>query len=35
VSSHNTARIQEVHTLLLHAICEKVEYAFGTSTHVT
>jgi D-sedoheptulose 7-phosphate isomerase len=25
VSSHNTARIQEAHTLLLHAICEAVE----------
>lgn len=26
VPSKTTARIQEVHTLLLHAICEKVEY---------
>jgi D-sedoheptulose 7-phosphate isomerase len=27
VASHNTARIQEAHTLLLHAICEAVEQA--------
>jgi D-sedoheptulose 7-phosphate isomerase len=27
VPSHSTARIQEVHTLLLHAICEQCEQA--------
>jgi D-sedoheptulose 7-phosphate isomerase len=26
VPSSTTARIQEVHTLLLHAICEQIEY---------
>lgn len=32
VPSHNTARIQEAHTLLLHAICEAVEQAISSET---
>ncbi len=28
VASHNSARIQEAHTFLLHTICEKIEQSF-------
>jgi D-sedoheptulose 7-phosphate isomerase len=31
VPSNNTARIQEVHTLILHAICEQVEQRLASS----
>ncbi len=30
VASHSSARIQEAHTLLLHAICEEIEQAITT-----
>ncbi len=33
VPSKNTARIQEVHTLILHAICEEVEQRFASTTN--
>ncbi|WP_298406053.1 SIS domain-containing protein [uncultured Chloroflexus sp.] len=33
VPSNNTARIQEVHTLILHAICEEVEQRFASTTN--